>query len=106
MIHHPCRTATREDIPTILGFIRELAALEGRPEAVTATVSDLESLLFGPRPLAEAVIMASDLKDYADFNAVYRTYFKGPLPARAFIGAGSLQGNARFEVMGIAAKAK
>ena len=51
-------------------------------------------------------IMASDLKDYADFNAVYRTYFKGPLPARAFIGAGSLQGNARFEVMGIAAKAK
>jgi 2-iminobutanoate/2-iminopropanoate deaminase len=51
-------------------------------------------------------IMASDLKDYADFNAVYRTYFKGPLPARAFIGAGSLLGNARFEVMGMAVKAK
>ena len=51
-------------------------------------------------------IMASDLKDYADFNAVYRTFFKGPLPARAFIGAGSLLGNARFEVMGIAVKAK
>jgi len=51
-------------------------------------------------------IFASDLKDYADFNAVYRTYFKGPLPARAFIGAGSLLGNARFEVMGMAVKAK
>ena len=51
-------------------------------------------------------IMASDLKDYADFNGVYRTYFKGPLPARAFIGAGSLLGGARFEVMGIAVKAK
>jgi 2-iminobutanoate/2-iminopropanoate deaminase len=51
-------------------------------------------------------IMASDLKDYADFNAVYRTYFKGPLPARAFIGAGSLLGNARFEVMGTAVKGK
>ena len=45
-----------------------------------------------------------DLKDYADFNAVYRTYFKGPLPARAFIGAGSLLGNAHFEVMGMAVK--
>jgi len=51
-------------------------------------------------------IFASDLKDYADFNAVYRTYFKGPLPARAFIGAGSLLGGAHFEVMGMAVKTK
>jgi 2-iminobutanoate/2-iminopropanoate deaminase len=50
-------------------------------------------------------IFATDLKDYGDFNKVYRTYFKGPLPARAFIGAGSLLGNAHFEVMGIARKA-
>ncbi len=51
-------------------------------------------------------IFASDLKDYADFNGIYRTYFKGPLPARAFIGAGSLLGGAHFEVMGMAVKAK
>jgi 2-iminobutanoate/2-iminopropanoate deaminase len=44
-------------------------------------------------------IFTSDLKTYADFNAVYRTYFKGPMPARAFIGAGSLLGGAHFEVM-------
>ncbi len=49
-------------------------------------------------------IFASDLKDYGDFNTAYRTYFKGPLPARAFIGAGSLLGGAHFEVMGIAIK--
>ena len=49
-------------------------------------------------------IFATDLKDYAAFNTVYRTYFKGPLPARAFIGAGSLLGTAHFEVMGIAKK--
>lgn len=49
-------------------------------------------------------IFTSDLKTYADFNAVYRTYFKGPAPARAFVGAGSLLGGARFEVMGIAVK--
>ena len=49
-------------------------------------------------------IFTTDLKYYGDFNAVYRTFFKGPLPARAFIGAGSLLGGARFEVMGIARK--
>lgn len=51
-------------------------------------------------------IFASDLKTYADFNAVYRTYFKGDMPARAFIGAGSLLGGAHFEVMGMAVKSK
>ena len=51
-------------------------------------------------------IFTSDLKYYADFNAVYRTYFKSSeMPARAFIGAGSLLGGARFEVMGVAVKA-
>ncbi|MDB5458634.1 MAG: putative translation initiation inhibitor, yjgF family [Caulobacteraceae bacterium] len=49
-------------------------------------------------------IFTSDLSYYPAFNEVYRTYFKGPMPARAFIGAGSLLGGAHFEVMGIAAK--
>ena len=40
------------------------------------------------------------------FNWVYRTYFKGEMPARAFIGAGSLLGGAHFEVMGVAVKAQ
>lgn len=51
-------------------------------------------------------IFTTDLKYYGDFNNVYRSYFKGPLPARAFIGAGSLLGNAHFEVMGMARKAR
>jgi 2-iminobutanoate/2-iminopropanoate deaminase len=51
-------------------------------------------------------IFTSDLGYYAAFNEVYRTYFKGPLPARAFIGAGSLLGGAHFEVMGIAVKGR
>ncbi|MET0282755.1 MAG: RidA family protein [Steroidobacteraceae bacterium] len=50
-------------------------------------------------------VFASDLGYYATFNEVYRSYFKGPdLPARAFIGAGSLLGGAHFEVMGIAVR--
>lgn len=51
-------------------------------------------------------IFASNLGDYGAFNAVYRGYFKGPMPARAFIGAGSLLGGAHFEVMGIAVRRK
>lgn len=51
-------------------------------------------------------VFATDLKDYAVFNEVYRTYFKGPMPARAFLGAGSLLGGAHFEVMGIAVRPK
>ncbi len=51
-------------------------------------------------------IFTSDLKYYPDFNTVYRTYFKGEMPARAFICAGSLLGGAHFEVMGVAVKSK
>jgi 2-iminobutanoate/2-iminopropanoate deaminase len=52
-------------------------------------------------------VFATDLANYAVFNEAYRTYFKGPnLPARAFVGAGSLLGGAHFEVMGIAVKRK
>lgn len=51
-------------------------------------------------------VFATDLGTYATFNEVYRSYFKGPLPARAFLGAGSLLNGANFEVMGIAVKSK
>lgn len=49
-------------------------------------------------------IATSDLSYYSDFNTVYRTYFKGPLPARAFIGGANLLGGAHFEIFGIAKK--
>jgi 2-iminobutanoate/2-iminopropanoate deaminase len=49
-------------------------------------------------------VFTTDVGNYGGFNEVYRTYFKGPLPARAFIGAGSLLANAHFEIMGIAVK--
>jgi enamine deaminase RidA (YjgF/YER057c/UK114 family) len=43
-------------------------------------------------------------RHYALFNEIYRTYFKGPLPARAFIGSGPILRGGRFEVQGIAVK--
>jgi 2-iminobutanoate/2-iminopropanoate deaminase len=49
-------------------------------------------------------ISCSDVAHYDAFNAVYRTYFEGVFPARAFLGAGPLLFNARFEVQGIAVR--
>ena len=56
--------------------------------------------------LAWVQVFTTDLSYYAGFNEVYRTYFKGPLPARAFLGTDKLLGGSHFEVMGIAVRPK
>jgi 2-iminobutanoate/2-iminopropanoate deaminase len=52
--------------------------------------------------LVQVQIFARDLADFPIFNKAYVTYFTGPKPARAVIGAGNLLAGAHFEVMGIA----
>ena len=54
------RAATPADVPVILRFIRDLAAFEREPDAVSATVPMLTEALFGDRPAAEAVIAEVD----------------------------------------------
>ena len=49
-------------------------------------------------------VFCTDLKYYDTFNAVYKTYFHGDYPARAFIGTDKLLRNGKYEVMGIAVK--
>lgn len=49
-------------------------------------------------------VFCTDLKYYETFNNVYKTYFHGDYPARAFVGAGSLLRNGKYEVLGIAIK--
>jgi 2-iminobutanoate/2-iminopropanoate deaminase len=49
-------------------------------------------------------VFCTDLKLYETFNNVYKTYFHGEFPARAFIGAGSLLRGGHFEVLGTAIK--
>jgi reactive intermediate/imine deaminase len=49
-------------------------------------------------------IFCTDLKLYDTFNGVYKSYFKGDFPARAFIGTDKLLRNGRYEVLGIAVK--
>lgn len=70
-------------------------------ESVKAT---LEAAGLTPDDLVNVTVYCSDVAHYAAFNEVYRTYFTREFPARAFIGAGTLLFNARFEVQGIAVR--
>ena len=54
--------------------------------------------------LVSVTVYCTDLGLYDAFNAVYRTYFHGRYPTRAFIGVSSLVRGAHFEVAGIAAR--
>jgi GNAT superfamily N-acetyltransferase len=54
------RKATRDDIPLILSFIRELAEYERLSHEVTATEEILARSLFGEREAAEVVFAIAD----------------------------------------------
>ena len=56
--------------------------------------------------LVSVQVFCSDVAFYGAFNNVYRTYFNGNYPARAFLGSGKLLFDARFEVLGIAVRKK
>src|ERR1700690_729127 len=49
-------------------------------------------------------IFCPDVSLFDRFNAVYRTYFHEPFPARAFLGSGPLLFGAHFEILGVAVK--
>lgn len=66
--------------------------------------AQLEAAGMNMDDLTYVQIFCSDLSLYQVFNDVYRTYFTQEFPARAFIGAGSLLFDARFEIQAIAVK--
>ncbi|WP_066775959.1 GNAT family N-acetyltransferase [Sphingomonas sp. CCH5-D11] len=70
------RPATPNDVPTILRFIRELAAYEREPDAVEATEPMLQAALFGPEPAAEALIAerAAESIGFALFFHTFSTW--------------------------------
>lgn len=50
------RPITENDLAQVLALIGGLATHERRPEAVTATVQDLQTLLFGESPIAYGLV--------------------------------------------------
>ena len=71
------RAAEERDTEVLLRLIRELAAYEGQADACVVTGPTLRSALFGPRPLAEA-ILAEDAGEPVGF-ALFFPYFS-PFP--------------------------
>jgi GNAT superfamily N-acetyltransferase len=67
------RPATAEDVPTILGFIRELAEYEREPNAVVATGADLLRDGWGQTPRFAALIAEYD-SVAAGFALNFTTY--------------------------------
>jgi reactive intermediate/imine deaminase len=72
-------------------------------EAVKHTV---EAAGFRMDDFVSVQVYCTDLSLYGAFNDIYRTYFNGHFPARAFIGVDKLVRGARFEVMGTAVKGR
>lgn len=62
--------ATVEDLPLILGFIKELAEYERLAHEVVATETILRETLFGPTAYAEVV-----LAQYDELSAGYALFF-------------------------------
>lgn len=54
--------------------------------------------------LVSVTIYCPDLTLYGQFNEVYRSYFDGAYPARAFVGSGELLFGMRFEIQAIAVR--
>ena len=70
------REAVREDIPEILGMVRELAEFEELSDQVVATKEDYEESLFGVAPVAEALVaeVGGDIVGYAIFFSTFSTF--------------------------------
>nr|WP_276593084.1 GNAT family N-acetyltransferase [Sphingomonas sp. GC_Shp_3] len=54
------RFARADDVPTIMSFVRELAAFERAPDSVVSTEALMHAALFGAQPAAEALIAEVD----------------------------------------------
>jgi GNAT superfamily N-acetyltransferase len=74
------RTATIEDVPLILTFIRELAEYEKLAHEVLAREEDFREALFGARAVAEAIIASVDGEPvgYALFFRNFSTFLGKP----------------------------
>lgn len=56
--------------------------------------------------LVSVTVFSTDLSLYDRFNTIYRSYFQGHYPARAFIGVDKLVRGAHFELQGIAVRSR
>ena len=77
---HTLRPATPADLPAMVGLITELADFEGLTHLVVVTPESLHPHLFGPRPVAEAVVGEVDgsVVAFALFFTNFSTFLGQP----------------------------
>lgn len=77
---HKLRAATPEDLPAVVGLIRELAEFEHLAHLVVVTPGSLHPHLFGPRPAAEAVVaeVQAQVVGFALFFTNFSTFLGRP----------------------------
>jgi reactive intermediate/imine deaminase len=76
---------------------------EGIEAQAKATMDDIGETLklagLGYKDLFHCTVFLGDMKNWADFNKVYMTYFPdGPLPARSAVGVNGLALGAMLEI--------
>jgi GNAT superfamily N-acetyltransferase len=74
------RAAARQDLPAIVGLIRELADFENLSHLVVVTPASLSAHLFGDKPVAEAVVaeVAGQVVAFALFFTNFSTFLGKP----------------------------
>ncbi len=77
---HSLRSAEPSDVPAIVGLITELAEFEHLAHLVQATPETLHPHLFGPRPVAEAVVaeVGAEVVAFALFFTNFSTFLAKP----------------------------
>ena len=77
---HTLRAATPADLPAIVGLIRELAVFEKLEHLVVVTPESLQPHLFGPKPVAEAVVgeVGGTVVAFALFFTNFSTFLGQP----------------------------
>lgn len=71
--------------------------LDGEKEVLAQAGMTMDDLVY-------VQVFCSDLTLFDKFNPIYKSYFTKDMPARAFIGAGSLLRGGHFELQAIAVK--
>ena len=72
-------------------------------QALENIKAKLERMGLGLENVVKCTAMLADIGEWAAMNAVYRTYFPGPKPARSAFGTSGLVFGARMELECIAA---
>lgn len=70
------RPARPEDLPAIVGLVRELAAYEREPDAAVAVEEDFAAVLFGPQPtvFAHVAVVEGEVVGLAVWFLTFSTW--------------------------------